>query len=186
MRNYKCLTKNTFKSGAYSLIPLRDEDKYAIMQWRNQQLDILRQKQLLTEEQQEKYFASVVNELFNQEKPQQLLFSFLKDDILIGYGGLVHIDWESKNGEISFLTETKRNSDKTQFLTDFSVYLEILKEIANSQLNFIKIYTYAYDIRPYLYDVLLKNNFLEEARLKNHIIVNHKNYDVLIHSFFLK
>jgi hypothetical protein len=186
MRNYKCLTKNTFKSGAYSLIPLRDEDKYAIMQWRNQQLDILRQKQLLTEEQQEKYFASVVNELFNQEKPQQLLFSFLKDDILIGYGGLVHIDWESKNGEISFLTETKRNSDKTQFLSDFSVYLEILKEIANSQLNFIKIYTYAYDIRPYLYDVLLKNNFLEEARLKNHITVNHKNYDVLIHSFFLK
>ena len=63
MRNYKCLTKNTFKSGAYSLIPLRDEDKYAIMQWRNQQLDILRQKQLLTEEQQEKYFASVVNDV---------------------------------------------------------------------------------------------------------------------------
>ena len=133
MRNYKCLTKNTFKSGVYSLIPLRDEDKYAIMQWRNEQIDILRQKQLLTKEQQEKYFASVINELFNQEKPQQLLFSFLKDDVLIGYGGLVHIDWESKNGEISFLTETKRNLDKSQFTDDFGVYLDILKDIANMQ-----------------------------------------------------
>ncbi len=186
MKNYKCLTENTFKSGAYSLVPLRDEDKYVIMQWRNEQIDILRQKQLLATEQQEIYFATVVNELFNQEKPQQLLFSFLKDNILIGYGGLVHIDWESKNAEISFLLETKRNTDKNQFIDDFNIYLSILKDIANTQLNFTKIYTYAYDIRPYLYDALNISGFVEEARLKNHIVVNQKNYDVLIHSFFFK
>ncbi|HTA63659.1 MAG TPA: GNAT family N-acetyltransferase [Bacteroidia bacterium] len=184
-RAYKILPQNKFLFGNYCLVPIRDEDKYSIMQWRNEQIDILRQKQPLTKEQQENYFATVIADLFKQEKPQQLLFSFLKGDVLIGYGGLVHIDWESKNAEISFITDTKRNIDKGQFISDWGNYLKILKEIAKEQLHFTKIYTYAYDLRPHLYDALLQCGLVEEARLKNHILVNGKNYDVLIHSCFL-
>ena len=102
-RNYKCLSQNIFSHEKYALVPIRDEDKYTIMQWRNEQIDILRQKQPLTKERQEQYFAITVANLFTQEKPEQLLFSFLENGVLIGYGGLVHIDWESKNAEIYFL-----------------------------------------------------------------------------------
>ena len=185
MRLYKCLSVNHFKNGPYSLVPIRDEDKFEIMKWRNEQIDILRQKQLLTAVMQENYFKTVVKNLFNQNQPDQLLWSFFKNDMLIGYGGLVHIDWENKNGEISFLLETKRSKISEYFVNDFTVYLNFVKEIAREQLKFIKIYTYAYDMRTNLYDVLLQSNFIEEARLKSHVIINNKDYDVFIHSCFL-
>ncbi len=183
-RAYKPLLQQEFSEGIYKLVPLRDEDKYAIMQWRNEQIDILRQKDLLTKEKQDIYFRNVVDKLFEEEKPAQLLFSFLENDKLIGYGGLVHIDWESRNGEISFITSTERTIDKDVFSSDWKVYLKILKKIAELELNFIKIYTFSYNIRPQLYEILNGQYFLEEARLKNHIYINKVFEDVLIHSFF--
>lgn len=171
-------------NGKYNLIPIRDADKYLIMEWRNEQIDILRQKEPLTVEMQEAYFRLVVEREFELEKPSQLLFSFLENDILVGYGGLVHIDWDSRNAEISFITKTNRNVNPNRFKEDWKQYLKILKELVESQLGFIKIYTYAYDIRPRLFEVLLESEFYEEARLKNHVQINDKMQDVLIHSFF--
>ena len=66
----------------------------------------LRQDKPLTEEDQEAYFLNVVAKLFEQERPNQLLFSFLDGDKCIGYGGLVHINWIDKNAEISFIMNT--------------------------------------------------------------------------------
>lgn len=185
-RNYKCLNQHSFKNGRYELVPISDEDKYLIMQWRNEQIDILRQKQALTKEQQENYFSTVVSKLFDVEFPSQLLFSFLEDGKFVGYGGLVHIDWESRLAEISFLTETSRNKNPEQFLNDWINYLTILKSIAKDHLKFQKIFTYAYDIRPLLYDALQACGFIEEARLKDHISIHDTKKDVLIHSCFLE
>lgn len=183
-RVYKCLSQQEFKSGNYKLIPIRDEDKYEIMQWRNEQIDILRQKEPLTKEKQDWYYKNVVDKLFEQEKPDQILFSFLENDVLIGYGGLVHIDWESQNGEVSFITATQRNKGREQFINDWLSYLKILQEMVLKHLKFIKIYTYSYDSRPWLYEALVQSSFREEARLKNHISVGGKLHDVLIHSYF--
>lgn len=185
-RNYKCLSEHSFKNGRYELVPIRDEDKHLIMQWRNEQIDILRQKQPLTVEQQENYFNTVVSKLFDVDFPSQLLFSFLEDGEFIGYGGLVHIDWESRLAEISFLTETSRNKNTEQFISDWKNYLFILKKIAKDHLTFQKIFTYAYDIRPLLYDALQDSGFIEETRLTDHIIINGIKKDVLIHSCFLE
>ena len=182
---YHALRQNVFQSGNYKLIPIRDEDKYLIMQWRNDQLAILRQKEPLTITQQENYFANVVSDLFLQEKPQQLLFSFLENDVLIGYVGLVHIDWESKSAEISFLSETSRNINNEIFINDWCTYLSLLKQIAKEQLQFTKIYTYAYDLRPHLYTALLLSGFIEVTRIKNHVRIDDKYCDVLIHTCFL-
>jgi RimJ/RimL family protein N-acetyltransferase len=183
-RKYKCLTSAECSLGSHQLISIRDQDKYAIREWRNEQVDILRQKDLLTIAQQESYFRNIVDKLFETDQPDQLLFSFLEDGELVGYGGLVHIDWVSKNGEISFITETSRNKSIRQFNDDWSHYLHLLKVMVQSQLGFVKIYTYAYDIRPHLIEMLLDNNFREEARLKNHILVQGTLHDVLIHSYF--
>jgi hypothetical protein len=45
--------------------------------------------------------------LFQLQKPNQILFSFLEENKCIGYGGLVHINWNDINGEISFIIDTK-------------------------------------------------------------------------------
>jgi RimJ/RimL family protein N-acetyltransferase len=184
-RIYKNINSDSFINGVYSLVPIRDEDKYDIMNWRNNQLDILRQEIVLSIEQQEIYFKTVVDKLFDVENPKQLLFSFLENNKLIGYGGLVHIDWETKTAEVSFLSETSRNKNADMFISDWVNYLSILKKVANDYLNFKSIYTYAYDLRPNLYIALQQAGFTEINRRKNHININDKNVDVVIHSLDL-
>ena len=97
MHSYKALNKQIFFSENYSIIPIRYEDRFSIMKWRNDQIYHLRQNISLTEENQEKYFTEVIPLLFKIKKPEQLLFSFLENDICIGYGGLVRINWNDKN-----------------------------------------------------------------------------------------
>ncbi len=184
-RNYKCLDVNEFRDGDYQLIPIRDFDKHAIREWRNQQIEILRQSEPLSAEMQDSYFKNIVDQLFEVENPKQLLWSFLYKNELIGYGGLVHIDWEKRQAEISFLTQTDRNHDKEIFISDWTNYLKIVKRIAGDYLDFNRIFTYAYDIRPNLYISLENSGFKETQRIKNEILINHQKKDVVIHSLFL-
>lgn len=186
MRAYKCLNKNHFTESDYSLTPIRDEDKYAIMEWRNTQIDILRQQSPLTKEGQEGYFKTVIEKLFEKDKPEQILWSFLLNDHLIGYGGLVHIDWEAKHGEISFVLNNERNNNVNLFEKDWSVYLNMISQIAFNELGFNKIHTYAYNIRDYYFKVLYEHQFEVEGRLKGHILINNKLEDILVLSKFKK
>lgn len=184
MRTYKCLHIDQLSEGNFTLVPIRDADRYAILNWRNAQIDILRQQAPLTKEQQDTYFNTTVVQLFEQEKPEQLLWSFLENGKLIGYGGLVHIDWINKTAEISFLTETSRNQSKEQFISDWVNYLSILKKIAKEHLHFNSIFTYAYDIRPNLYIALEKSGFKETKRIKNFIEIDKEMKDVVIHTSY--
>ena len=183
-RKYLCLNIQSLISGNYSIVPIRNQDRHLIRKWRNSQIEILRQKAPISVEEQDNYFEKVVSSLFFLKNPNQLLFSFFEGSCLIGYGGLVHIDWESRNGEISFLIETERNANIRQFKDDWSVFLDLMNKIAFEHLNFHKIYTYAYDIRPHYFEVLKVKGFCEEARLKSHIFINDKLYDVRILSLF--
>jgi RimJ/RimL family protein N-acetyltransferase len=152
------------------------------MDWRNEQMFHLRQSKLLTIEDQELYFSNTIEKLFSIEHPSQILFSFLKNDICIGYGGLVHINWVDFNAEISFLIDTKLERDYFQSL--WLIYLKLIENVAFIELNLHKIYTYAYDIRPKLFSVLEKSNYQKEATLKEHVMVNGIFENVIIHSKF--
>ena len=99
----------------YCLVPLREEDMELIMKWRNEQIDVLRQKKPLTKDQQHDYFNQVVMKSFRDNKPDCVLFSFLINYVCIGYGGLVHIDWKSKTAELSFIVDTNRYTNKNLY-----------------------------------------------------------------------
>lgn len=180
MRNYKCLSVSKLESNGFHIESLRDEDKYEIMDIRNQQIYHLRQNEPLTKEKQEHYFATVVAGLFEQEKPNQLLFSFFENGIFIGYGGLVHINWVDKNAEISFVMKTELEKDS--FAKYWSNYLKLIEKLAFEELNFHKIFTYAFDLRPHLYSVLESCGFKEEARLKEHCLFDGQFLDVVYHA----
>lgn len=177
---YKCLNKQFFSNGRYALVPIRFEDRYDIMQWRNEQIYHLRQAKPLTKEDQDAYFENTVAKLFDQEQPNQILFSFLEDGVCIGYGGLVHINWIDKNAEVSFVMNTQL--EENQFVELWIEYLNILKRVSFKILGLHKIYTYAFDLRPKLYQALEISGFKEEGRLINHINFNQTYIDVLIHS----
>jgi RimJ/RimL family protein N-acetyltransferase len=180
MRAYNCLTQQVYKKNEFSIVPLRDEDKYRIMQWRNEQVYHLRQNKQISKEEQEQYFETVIDKLFNQENPDQILFSYLENDICIGYGGLVHINWIDQLAEISFLINTQLEKEKFEF--HWFNYLQLIEIVAFKDLNLHKVFTYAFDLRPLLYKALEKAGFNQEARLKEHCYFDKNFIDVLIHT----
>ena len=180
MPSYICLKHQEYHHSDFSIVPLRYEDRFDIMKWRNEQIYHLRQVCPLTEDDQQRYFDNVVAKLYDNPQPDQILFSYLEKDVCIGYGGLVHINWIDNNAEVSFIMDTRL--EKECFTTHWSNYLTMLIEVAFNDLGLHKIYTYAFDLRPHLYDVLETNGFAREATLKEHCLFNGEYKDVVIHS----
>jgi RimJ/RimL family protein N-acetyltransferase len=180
MSSYKVLNRQKHAEGIFSIVPIRYEDRLDILKWRNEQIYHLRQNKPLTVENQENYFNNVVNKLFNQEQPNQILFSFLENEICIGYGGLVHINWIDRNAEISFIMNTLL--EKERFQEIWRTYLILIEKMSFEDLKLHKIFTYAFDLRPHLYEVFLSSGFKEDARLKEHCFFNNSYIDVVIHS----
>ena len=180
MSFYKVLNKQVFSLGEYSIVPIRIEDRYDIMQWRNEQIYHLRQDKPLTKENQDKYFDKVINKLFEEDKPNQILFSYLKNDECIGYGGLVHINWVDKNAEVSFVMKTSLES--SYFEINWIEYLKLIEQIAFKELNLHKLFVYAFDLRPHLYKALERSDYFFDARLKDHCFIQGVYKDVVIYS----
>lgn len=182
MNCYKALNRQVFDHGGYRIVPIRIEDKFSIMKWRNEQLYHLRQTKPLTETDQIQYFDQIVSKLFDQDEPGQLLFSYLSGNKCIGYGGLVHINWIDSNAEISFIMDT--GLEREYFSFHWQTFLRLIAQVAFQDLKLHKIYTYAYDLRPKLYPALLNSGFSQEAVLKDHCQIDNQYLDVLIHSKF--
>ena len=182
MPKYICLQHQEQHLGDYSIVPLRYEDRFSIMKWRNEQIYHLRQARPLTEDDQQRYFDNVVSKLYDNPKPDQILFSYLEKGVCIGYGGLVHINWIDRNGEISFIMDTQLEAE--HFAEHWSNYLTMLKAVAFEDLGLHKIYTYAFDLRPHLYTMLEANGYKREATLKEHCLFNGEYKDVVLHSLW--
>jgi len=177
---YKVLSQQVYSVDKYRIVPIRYEDRFDIMKWRNEQMYHLRQSKLLSKQEQDNYFTNVVSKLYEQEQPNQILFSYLENDVCIGYGGLVHINWIDKHAEVSFIIDTELEKDF--FEKHWSIYLKLIEEVAFENLHFHKLYVYAFDLRQYLYTVLQANNYFKDAVLKDHYFFNNSFIDVVIHS----
>lgn len=177
---YKVLNNQNFKNGEFEIIPIRWSDRFDILKWRNDQMYHLRQSTLITPEMQEQYFRNVIAKIYHEERPNQILFTLLKNKKAIGYGGLVHINWQDRHAEISFLMDTDLENDF--FEQNWLVFLFLIEKVAFIELKFHKIFTYAYDLRPHLYPILNKSGFFKDATLKDHCFFNNKFIDVIIHS----
>ena len=184
MNSYKILNKDVFSRDEYSIVPIRTKDRYDIMKWRNEQMYHLRQNEPITKEKQDKYFDSVIAKIYGEDKPNQILFSYLQGNECIGYGGLVHINWIDRNAEISFIMKTEL--EQTEFRKHWKIFLDLIEEVAFKELKLHKLHTYAFDLRPEIYNVLEIANFQKEAVLKEHCYFDEKYLDVIIHSKFNK
>lgn len=177
---YIALSQNEYKNKEFQIVPIRYEDKLDILKWRNEQIYHLRQSELLTKESQENYFKNTISKLFTEINPTQLLFSFLKNNNCIGYGGLVHIDWENKSSEISFIMKT--TLEKKYFHFYWKTFLQLIEKPAFEDLKLHKLTTYAFDIRPKLYIALEESGYQKEAVLENKCFINNEYKNIIIHS----
>jgi RimJ/RimL family protein N-acetyltransferase len=178
--NYKCLKNKNFHFNKFKLEPIRVEDIENIRNWRNSQLDVLRQDKIITEEEQIKYFNDHIWPETIKNEPRQILFSYFRNDDLIGYGGLVHISWKDLRAEISFLINPDNLSDEDYYLF-FSSYLTLIKSVAFDDLKFNRLFTETFDIRKFHISILESNGFKREGILKEHVIINGKYVDSIFH-----
>jgi hypothetical protein len=182
MNSYKTLNKQVYSSGQYSIVPIRMEDRYDIMRWRNEQMYHLRQNKPLTKDDQDRYFEEVVSKLFDQDKPDQILFSYLEGEKCIGYGGLVHINWIDRNAEVSFILDKLNN--EYNYIELSVIYLQLITNVGN-ELMMHKIYTYGYDFADYRFEPLYKNGFQLDAFLHEHALIDSNLVPVRIYSKLL-
>jgi RimJ/RimL family protein N-acetyltransferase len=178
---YKALTINELASNEYAIVPLREIDIFEVKQWRNDQIDVLRQNTVLTDRDQKEYYDRCVVPGFSETKPTIILFSYLEHNMCIGYGGLTNIDWENKRAELSFLVQTDRARNVQQYRKDFSHFLRLLKQVAFNELRFNRIFTETFDVRANHVLILEENGFVLEGRLKQHMLIRGRFVDSLIH-----
>lgn len=181
MERYVVLPQASYTVRDYTLVSLRQQDIFKIKAWRNAQIDILRQKKPLTDEDQSSYYHSVILPGYGQQYPDQILFSILQNGACIGYGGLVHISWEDKRAEISFLVDNDRISDRRTEQDDFESYLKIIKYISFNELGLNRLHLEIYDIREKHIQTIEKSGFILEGRLQQHVIIRGVPADSLIY-----
>tara|TARA_Y100000996_G_scaffold415063_1_gene408026 strand:+ start:1846 stop:2424 length:579 start_codon:yes stop_codon:yes gene_type:complete len=180
---YKFLKNRKYSLRNYSIVPLRNDDIVKIKTWRNEQINILRQKDLLSNSQQKEYYHSLIENSFYIIKPSEILFSFLLNDECIGYGGLVHIDWMKKIGEISFINDTTRASNDELYRSDFKNFISLLFGITFSELKFSKVTTETYGIRTNTLRLLDELGFKLNHVIENNIQINNKKYNSFFHEY---
>lgn len=180
---YPFLKKRKYSYKKYSIIPLRKKDIQLIKKWRNEQIDVLRQKKKLSTKDQIRYYNKLEKNSFYVKKPETILFSFLLEEKCIGYGGFVHIDWKVKRAEISIIVKSSRNDELKIYKKDFQAFFHIIKDLAFNEIGFNRLTTETYDIRPYVIKLLEKMEFKLEGRMKKHIKINNIYVDSLIHGY---
>jgi RimJ/RimL family protein N-acetyltransferase len=169
--------------GRYQLRPIHWDDRDVIRQWRNAQIDVLRQQNPLTATEQDNYFSNLVLPQLAQEQPEQILFAFLEDSQLVGYGGFVHIVWSDRRAEVSFLTDTNRSAHLI-FSQDWSEYLTLLVQLAQ-KIGFHKLTTETYSIRPELLKILENFGFTQEGLLRDHHLINGSPVNSFFHAYLI-
>ncbi|WP_428326230.1 GNAT family N-acetyltransferase [Nitrosopumilus sp.] len=185
MSKYKILSKNHYKSNNYTLCTIREKDIEKIRVWRNKQINILRQNNPISKQQQINYYNDEIKKSITKNEPNVILFSFLINQKCIGYGGFVHIDWKNKRAEISFLTDPARMNARL-YEKDFSLFLDVIFKIGFKEIGFNKLTTETFEIRPKTMNILEQKGFKKEGLLKDHVKVNGKYVNSIIHGILKK
>ncbi len=183
---YRCLTRKTFLDlDGYKLVPVRQEDLELIRQWRNEQVAILRQIQPLSAEQQQTYFETTLSPSFEEKQPTQILLTYLYQEKCIGYGGLTHIDWESKRAEVSFLLDTNRAQDMKIYEKDHLHFLGLVCLVSFIELKFHRLFTETFAFRTDHIHHLENFGFKPEGLLRDHVYKLGRWTDSIIHGLLV-
>lgn len=158
------------------LSPLAEEDLSLIKNWRNEQIEVLRQNKILTDEDQKNWFEKVKTD------KNQVLFAILSGDELLGYCGITHLDFSNHRGEVSFIMNTEIAKNEPEYEKYFLEVLDMLKAYAFEELKLHKLFTETYEFRKFHIGVLEKFGFNFDGRYKEHVFHEGKYVDSLIHS----
>jgi RimJ/RimL family protein N-acetyltransferase len=178
---YVCMPRPKLDYGSFSVEAVQPRYIESIRQWRNAQMDILRQSTAITPEQQEAYFREYIWPDMRSLQPKNLLLAYMENGNFIGYGGLVHIAWEHRRAEVSFLLKTRLAGTQDDYNRYFPSFLKLMKILAFDDLGFERLYTETYAVREQYILALETMSFRCEGVLRHHVRINDQPVDSFIH-----
>jgi len=178
---YECLPKRRYQQGNYTLEAVQPEHIEKIRQWRNEQMDVLRQSNPISKDDQIQYYENHIWSELKSDEPKNILLSYKFKDELIGYGGLVNISWENLRGEISFLLKTDVANTKKDYDEYFPNFLILIQNIAFGELSLYRIFGELFDLRPKYSKAFENSGFILDGVLKAHNIINGKPVDSIVY-----
>lgn len=184
-RGYEYFPGLAITRGRHALRPIAWADRIPVRLWRNAQISVLRQREPLSVDAQDRYFSEVVAVQMRLPRPPQVLFGYLEDSTLVGYGGLVHIVWEHQRAEVSFLTESSRASGDT-LRRDWLTYLDLLTVIARDLLGLHKLITETFETRIEIPPIIEEYGFQREGMLGDQYRIDGMWCASVIHGLILK
>ena len=179
---YRAIGPDSFHHGDYHIESVQRSDAEEIRKWRNEQISALRQGNPLTRKEQSAYFAELIRLDFPMSQPEKILVRFLYKDYLIGYGGIVHIDWHNLRGEVSFLLETSRTVHHAKYKDELFTFFELIKVVAFEALKLNKLTCEAYAHRQYHVEAIELAGFTREGILRQQTKINGAWIDAVVSS----
>lgn len=181
LKKYNILSNEQYFYGDFSLKTITSENIESIREWRNEQMSVLRQFQMISSQEQKEYFENNIWPTMAHQQPREILLLFLLNEDPVGYGGLVNISWDNLRAEVSFLSMTDIANHDEKYSIHFSSYLKIIKEIAFEDLGLKRIFTETYSFRKKHIAILESCGFVYEGCLVNHNCIDGQQINSLIH-----
>ena len=179
--SYNVLPRDLYVSDPVVVRPVALRDAEPIRAWRNAQIAVLRQKTPLSAADQAAYFDRVVVPDFTAERPRNILFAIEEDGRLIGYGGLVHVAWDDRRAEVSFLL----NPDLAGTPAETAIYLPAfhaaMKQVAFGDLNFVKLTLETFDFRQDFLAVYAAMGYRKAGCWTAHVFHDGRFWDSHLH-----
>jgi len=178
---YRVMPYPRLSDGMLDVRAVQPADIEAIRQWRNAQMDVLRQTAPISPEQQTRYFADHVWPHVASQEPVQILLALESAGVLIGYGGLVHISWPNRRAEVSFLLTPDRERQSDVLIEFFSRFLNLMKQLAFDHLGLRRLCTETFAHRLRHIAALEASGFQCEGRLREHVLIDGTPTDSFAH-----
>ena len=159
----------------YKLRTIENNDLEAIRKMRNTQTKILRQVKPISYNEQQEYFSKI------HKDNSQILFA-IEDEVeeMIGYCGLVNINYIYSTAEISFITI--KSECNVEYSKIFLFILNSLSDFAFNSLGLNKIWTETYGFRTNHISILEQFGMIKEGVLREHVFKDGERHNSIIHS----
>ncbi|MEM7615262.1 MAG: GNAT family N-acetyltransferase [Pseudomonadota bacterium] len=178
---YRVMPNAHLRRGALCVSALQPRHIEAVRIWRNAQMDVLRQTHPITAAAQRAYFETHVWPEKPRDTPRQILLAIAREGTLIGYGGLVHIDWPSRRAEVSFLVDPALERQPKARAEVFLGYLKLVQNLAFDDLSLNRLTTETYAQRTGHIDTLEAAGFRLEGTLREHVVIDGTKTASLLH-----
>ena len=181
---YRYWPNLSIATNAVVVRPIRWSDREDIREWRNQQIEVLRQQVPISMEQQDLYYSQILAPQMSMTHPSQFLFGIEVDNELIGYGGLTNVSWDTRQAELSFLVNPKILNTQT-YKEVMLAFITVIADFARNQFGLLRIFTETYSQRTDHIEILELAGFTQEETLIDRVVVDGKPIDSIIHGLSL-